>query len=352
MKAGPSERVSLRAIAEEAGVSRMTVSRALRRQTSVPSATGRRIRAIAQRLGYQPDPALTRLMATIRVRRRDGAREVLAYLTAHDERWGWRRHRSQRLCFEGAARRAAELGYKLEEFWANEPRMTDSRLSRILWTRGIEGVIVAPLPAPRPAFQDFRWEYFSAVEIGYSLAEPALHRVCSHHVQGMLLLAERLRAAGYRRIGLALSRELDQRVHHHWRAGHLAAQSLRGEGTERMFVGDDWTLPAFQTWLERHRPDVIVTIGPQVGAWLRELGRSVPRDIGLAHADIALGGAGATGIDQGLGLIGAASIDLLASLIHHRERGVPAVPRVTMIEGRFVAGRTATGPADAPAGGS
>lgn len=335
------ERVPLRAIAEQAGVSRMTVSRALRHDPAIPSVTARRIREIAQRLGYRPDPALTRLMTALRERRRAGAPSVLAYLTAHEERGGWRWHPSQRLCFEGAARRATELGYKLEEFWAGEPGMTNARLSQIIWARGIEGVIVAPLPAPRPAFPDFDWTLFSGVEIGYSLAQPALHRVCSHHVQGILLLAEKLRAAGYRRVGLALSRELDERVHHHWRAGYLAAQSLGGGEADLMFVAEDWNRAAFARWLQARQPDALVTIGPQVGAWLEALGLRVPHDLGLAHVDVALGGPDATGIDQNIGLIGSAAVDLASSLIHHQERGVPAVPRVTMIEGTFVPGRTA-----------
>jgi LacI family transcriptional regulator len=341
MQDGPPERVSLRAIAEQAGVSRMTVSRALRRDPAVPSDTGRRVREIAQRLGYRPDPTLTRLMTALRERRRAGAPPVLAYLTAHEERAGWRWHPSQRRCFEGAARRATELGYKLEEFWAGEPGMTDARLSQIIWARGIEGVIVAPLPAPGRTFPDFNWALFSGVEIGYSLAQPALHRVCSHHVQGILLLTEKLRAAGYRRIGLAVSHNCDERVHHHWRAGYLAAQSLGGGNADLLCVTPDWNRAAFARWLQLRQPDALITIGPQVGAWLEALGFHVPRDLALAHLDVALGGPDATGIDQNVGLIGSAAVDLVGSLLHHQERGVPAVPRVTMIEGTFVPGRTA-----------
>jgi LacI family transcriptional regulator len=337
-----AERIPLRLIAEKANVSRMTVSRALRDSPAVSRATRQRIQKIAQRLGYRPDPGLTRLLEAIRFRKQNRQPNVLAYLTAYDQRGGWRRHPTQRICFEGASRRAAECGYRLEEFWVMEPGMTDLRLSQIIRARGIEGVIIAPLPAPRLVLQKFCWEWFSAVEVGYSLALPALHRVCSHQFQSVMLLAEKLHAAGYQRIGLAMSRQHDERVHHHWRAGHLAAHSLWGVGDGRhlMFLSPDWSRDTFQQWLKRCRPDAIITIGPSVGEWLAELDWRVPRDLGLANVDVALDAPGVTGIDQSPQLIGSAAIDLLLSLIQHHERGVPAVPRVTKVQGTFVPGRT------------
>jgi LacI family transcriptional regulator len=107
-----------------------------------------------------------------------------------------------------------------------------------------------------------------------------------------------------------------------------------------MFLTSDWNCAAFGRWIERQRPDVVITIGPTVGTWLKELGLRVPRDIGLANVDVALDTPGTTGIDQSPRIIGAAAIDLLISLIHHHERGVPAVPRVTKVQGTFFAGKT------------
>jgi hypothetical protein len=61
----------LRDVAQAAGVSAMTVSRALRRPDRVAPATGRKIRKLAQKMGYQPDPHLVALaMYRQRLRRR------------------------------------------------------------------------------------------------------------------------------------------------------------------------------------------------------------------------------------------------------------------------------------------
>jgi len=342
MESTPNDRIPLREIADKAKVSRMTVSRALRDEPAIAADTRRRIQKIAKQLGYRPDPHLSRLMGTIRARKEGRLTNVIAYLTAYDQRAGWKKHPSQRICWESATRRAADGGYRLEEFWAKEPGMTDARLSEIIRARGIDGVVIAPLPAPQPIFQDFRWEYFSVVGIGYSLAQPAFHRVCSHHFQSVMLLAEKLNAAGYRRVGLAMNLQNDERVHHHWRAGHLVTQSLHGAeiAPDSMFLTADWNCAALGFWIKRYRPDAIITIGPQVGTWLGELGLRVPRDIGLANVDVALDSPGTTGIDQSLHLIGATAIDLLVSLIYHHEKGVPAVPRVTKVQGTFLPGST------------
>lgn len=337
-----TDRVPLRVIAEKSKVSRMTVSRALRDDPSISRTTCQRIQKLAKQLGYRPDPELGRLMETIRLKRQGGLPNVIAWLTTHDKRSGWREDHTMRICFDSAAQQAASNGYKLQEFWAKEPGITDKRLSEIIRARGISGVIVAPLPSPQLVFQDFEWDWFSAVEIGYSLASPPLHRVCGHHFESMLLLTQKLYESGYRRVGMAMKLQDDQRGHHHWRGSHLAAQSLWTGSVEPglLFLPNDWHYDAFAQWLRKNRPDAIVAFGPQVGTWLEKLGLQVPADIGLANVDVRMDGDATTGIDRNPRLVGAAAIDLLISLIRNNERGVPAVPRVTKVQGTFVQGVT------------
>jgi LacI family transcriptional regulator len=46
------------------------------------------------------------------------------------------------------------------------------------------------------------------------------------------------------------------------------------------------------------------------------------------------------GIYQNSEVIGKAAVQLLISLIHHNERGIPAVCRETLVEGRWQDGST------------
>ena len=52
----PPVRLTMRKLAASAGVSHVTVSRALRNDPSISRATTRRIQALARRLGYRPNP--------------------------------------------------------------------------------------------------------------------------------------------------------------------------------------------------------------------------------------------------------------------------------------------------------
>ena len=61
-------RVSLRAISEKTGVTRMAVSLALRGKPGVSAATREKVAAAARELGYAPDPEVSKLMAHIRSR--------------------------------------------------------------------------------------------------------------------------------------------------------------------------------------------------------------------------------------------------------------------------------------------
>ena len=57
------ERVTLRDIARRAGVSHMTVSRALRNEGSISAERRAEIMRIAREMGYEPDPFLSALVA-------------------------------------------------------------------------------------------------------------------------------------------------------------------------------------------------------------------------------------------------------------------------------------------------
>ncbi|WP_043586830.1 LacI family DNA-binding transcriptional regulator [Geminisphaera colitermitum] len=336
-------RISLKTVAEAAGVSRMTVSLALRNHPALAAGTRARVCKIAQKLGYRPDPEIGRVMSEIRSRRCIHKPSTIAYVTAHERHDEWKRSPTYFAYYEGAARRAEACGYHLEAFWAREKGMTPRRLSEVIHNRGINGVIVSPFPYRRPPFEGFCWDYFSAVALGYSLEQPELHRACNHQFRSMQLLVSELYRRGYRRIGFAMEEDMDNRVCHNWRGGFMSdAASLPGWPVVPFLLHADWTRERFARWLEAEKPDVVVTTGAGVEDWLAELGLRAPRDIGLAVVDLAplLAERRITGIHQNTPQVGAAGVDLLISLMNSNERGVPETPRILMVEGKFVQGET------------
>src|SRR5690349_594102 len=127
---------TLQTIANAAGVSRMTVSRALRNDPVLPRQTRERIQKLARELGYRPNPLVATLMSQVRAARVPRQTLTIAHVTTTYPPGEWRRYFFTRECIEGATARAAEQGFTLEEFCIKEPGMTSRRMSQILRTRG------------------------------------------------------------------------------------------------------------------------------------------------------------------------------------------------------------------------
>lgn len=328
--------VTMGDIARCAGVSQTAVSLAFRHDASIPVPTRRRIQETARKLGYRPHAAISTLMAQIRARRPVKFQSVLAAITT----WGSRQEREQHLTWklqwEGAQRRAAELGYSLEEFWVADPAMTTRRLSTILRTRNIDGVIVFPVNRPAPL--NLPWDQVAAITVGYTLEAPLLHRVATSHYDAVLIALERLRTRGYRRIGLVLDGQMNDRGHRQW----LAAFSAFGVEPGRAASTAIADLPAadprtrLQRWVAAYQPDAILVGGSYpIRRWLEEFGLLAPEHVGLVRLAHLLPDEGCSCIDESWSLVGAAAVDLLVGQLHRGERGIPASPLVTLLRGTW-----------------
>ncbi len=327
-------------LAREAGVTQATVSLALRRHPDVSAGTCERIQAIAQRLGYCPDPYLAGLSAYRKSRRPVKFQASLAWLSNYPEGETWRNFPAFRGYYDGANTRARELGYRLEEFRLQTRGMTCARMEQILSARNIGGILVAPQPRAGMKLA-FPFDRFSAVTFGYTLAEPQLHIAALHTYRSMEMAFRRLVALGYRRPGLALAAESDRRADRNWSAAFWSEQrELPEKHRLPLLLGQPLERKTFLTWFKRHRPDVVLAIWPEVRDWLREAGVDVPAQVGFALLTVPDSGALYSGIWENPNLIGAKAVEFLIDLVHRSERGQPDVPLCMLVAGTWVEGRT------------
>ena len=341
-----SRHVSLQIIAQRSGVSRMAVSLALRGRPGVSPATRRRVVAVAQKLGYIPDPELGKLMARMRQKIAKEVQSCLAFLIPGVAEEGRIISLTEKRYLEGARQRAGEYGYRLEEFPMNPREIPLARLTSILWNRGIEGLIFAPLQQRLSGDSSRRIEMdlgkFSAVEISETIESPDLDRATSDPYAAMVRVLEELHQLGYRRPGLVLEEALDFRVGGKWTAAFW-----------RMTRGDAEMPPPylvavprqadFDRWLERNRPDAVISVDRLGLRLLQGRGAKIPDQVGYASLD--LDGdlpefPEASGIDQNSRLVGAAAVDLLVAAIQRGQKGVPVHPVRTMVEGSWRKGRS------------
>jgi LacI family transcriptional regulator len=221
-----------------------------------------------------------------------------------------------------------------------EPGMTPERMTQILLTRSIHGLIVAPLPVAHGEL-DLHWENFSAVTFGYSLTKPLLHRAVNHQFRSMRLAMRELRDLGYQRLGLALPSSLNERVDRQWVASFLVEQLQLGHSVP-LFVPEDpqWNFDNFRKWFETQKPDAVISHEEVAYDWLKRLGAHVPDDVAFAHLNCSDQGGEFAGIYQNGPTIGSAAVDFLIGMIQRNERGVPTLPHSLLIEGTWVAGKT------------
>lgn len=133
----PSQRVTLKQIAQAAGVARSTVSKALKDSSEISVAQRRRIQSIAAEMNYRPDPALAALAAYRTGTRSTVKYEKLAFVTARPERFETIEGSLPWHQFQAAKSEAATLGYELELFYLGRSKREAARLSRVLQSRGI-----------------------------------------------------------------------------------------------------------------------------------------------------------------------------------------------------------------------
>jgi LacI family transcriptional regulator len=332
-------RPTLRDIARKAGCHYSTVSLALRNHPRIPLRTQERIREIAGQLGYRTDAMLAALCAYREMKRPLKEKGVIAWLTNHESAKGWAASACNRDYFQGASARAAERGYRLEEFWLNAHGMDARRISKIFWARGIQGVLLPP--QERLGGIDLDWKNLSAVTFGYTLTHPRLHLVSNHEYRTMGTLFLELNRRGYRRVGLVNLRNQDERVDHNWLAAYLVEQNrLCADQAIPPLILENWNDQDFLSWVDRYRPDVIVTKLAEVLTSLKRASYRVPEDIGVAYHSLDEGRLGLSGMKKNSFQIGVMAVDLLVDMLHRNERGIPARAYLLMVEGTWYEGCT------------
>lgn len=360
MNDSPARRVTLADIARKAGVHVTTVSLALRNHPRLPETTRSRIQKLAREMAYAPDPFLRALVAYRgRVMERRNA-PTLAYVTNWTSRFGWKKTTAHPDFHAGATAKAKELGYSLEHFWLGEEGMTQGRLSQILYSRGISGLIIASHSREMGDVLDFDWQNFSAVKIDYFPHRPVLHNVTNNQCDIIRLAMHHVMEMGYRRVGFVMHRGWDHAVDHLWMAGFLCEQQMLAardripahlfpepEPVERWLSESQAEVApdpaAFAAWYRKHEPEVIISSRPFVQPVFDQLKLKVPRDV--AFVDVFLDDfSGATaGVRQNHSEVGAIAVEILAGQLQHNKYGVPEIPTTTFVEGTWFDGRTCPG---------
>lgn len=326
----------MRQIAAAAGVSVMTVSRALRNSPLITDAVKRLVKETARKLGYRPDAQIAKLMSHIRQRHKPALAASLAAITSIDEADEPHGLTKTRL---NAQMRAEELGYRLEVFRVETPAQFNRQLQRTLSNRGIEGVLLLQMHARTDMADFLNWDKFSTVVASASVTGPDFPRIGINHFHNAGILCAQLAAKGCKRIGFVGSETFDVRTGHAF-VSAVARQNMAGGITPLsplLVAGSEYPAEGeFTRWLKREKPDAIIVPGTAVFLFLSEKLRSTTgRRPLFACTNINTASAKLPGIDERHEIVGRTAIDVLTGLINRNEKNQRTLHANTLINGRW-----------------
>lgn len=335
-------RPRMRDVAERAGVSTTTVSLALRNAPSISDETRSRVRRAADELGYHPDPLLDAFnehRASIQVGRRK-----LSVAFIMDARKPWRTNNAyhcDRLRWEGMQEEAALREIHLERI-VKEPEMNCARLNSILMNRGINGVIVAPFTSQTEQLE-LDWQCLSAVKIESAHLRPPIDIVMSDPRLAVELCITKLRALGYRRIGLATWINDELRLERSHVAGlHVEQTKIpKNDRVAPLIFSDeqidhlDELLPK---WMQECKIDAVVSNWNNLHAIIQPRGNSA---VAFASLDVNPDVRSMAGVVQNHRWVGRRALEQLSVLMRSNQRGVPVRQAITLIPGFWRDGETA-----------
>lgn len=328
--------VSMETLARRAGVSRSTVSRALRSNPRLRPETRERIQRMAAEMGYRPDPmlsALVSLRGNGPVLRENGS--VIACVTHTGATDG----RVPRM-LAALRTHCAAAGYRIEEFPLSRYG-SERRLHEVLWNRGVSGVVVIAniLGINLDAVVRDR---LPAVVCGYHPQSiPGYHVVADNHFNTVRMAYDRLKAEGIDRVGNILcgcymdgDRIRDGAVRHFRRNAGSASAVIPVLYTELTGKDLEAEREVILRWYEAHRPDAVVGLFSRYYFRMLEAGIRIPEDVrfialtdlqppecrrvaaagirGMAHAEVA--------------------VELIQSEIRKFHRGRPSTPCSVYVE--------------------
>ncbi len=330
-------------IAEEAGVSKSAVSRALLGQGDVSPATRKKVEAAAQKLGYVAN-AVARSLVSARTRTlgvvlRDARKPYYSFLQASMQE------------------RAAERGYRLVTTTNSGDLEVEDAIREItnLISLQVDGILIAPARLPTDKFLPFL-SRVPIVVAGRRETAPGLDSVASDDWDGGQSLARHLLQLGHRHIAVLLvDQEYSQRYH---TRGKAMISAISEAGAYPLVWHTHTDLAADQVVsASRDLADVTALMCPTDGAAMDVLEtlRLVSPEGTIRHSVTGYGGYGPLAAPY-LGLstfrdpqeeIGHAAVDLLADKIDGRTTH----DRSVTLRGVVVPGRTVF-PPTLPAGGS
>lgn len=269
----PAAYVSIRELANRLGISKGTVSLALNDSPRVKESTVKRVKAAAKAAGYQRNAMVSTMMSSMRKSAMGRFREVVALLNGNKDKDAFKNHPTLPQYKAGIDEEAAELGFKIDEFWLLDPQLTRKKLSAILHARGIRGCIIMG-HTEEGVFEPYSkiWDDFKIVSVGISVHNPAYELVSSNQFEVAKATVENLYKMGFRRPAFIVDERIDGMVDGRFYGGFFRAQFEMPRSSRIDPFTENLDSPTYYEnlvkYIGREEPDVLIYMLGKTGDFL------------------------------------------------------------------------------------
>lgn len=340
-------RATLKDVAKDTGYHITTISLALRGHASIPAETRLLIETAAKRMGYQRNAvfhALSRFRQQGRVR---APSPRIAYLENFGAGSGLKRPAHLHAMLEGARKQAELLGYQLDVLAVGEDDLDARGVSQYLRTHSITGVVMGGF-LPGYAEIALNWDELAVAKIHSRHTEPDVTVVANDHIREVRLAFSRLRALGYKRIGIAIGRADEDACGHRHTAGYLMEEAsippeqrvppmLFPYNSDTVAVGG-----LIARWVRRHTVDVVLCNWNTIPQMLEREKLSVPDEVACACLCLCGPISGKlAGIRPHLDLVGERAVSIVVSQLKSGQLGLPESPSSLYVQSNWQDGPSA-----------
>ena len=215
----------LKDIAERAGISKAAVSFALSGSTKVSEKTRRKIRALANKFGYKPNPIVSSVMSQIKNGGEKKFLETIVLINANKSKDAPKKYPIFSKYIDGVRSESAEIGYAVYEIWLHEKSLNAQRLETILDSRGIRGGIIVGHAddTTLPPFFSNIWTKFKFVSAGIRTRNPVFDFISADKFLIAHFATTNIIRSGYKRPALVIDEHIDEVVEGRFIGGFLRA---------------------------------------------------------------------------------------------------------------------------------
>lgn len=331
--------VSMRDLAEIAGVSVMTVSRALKNNPKISEGTRASIQKLAKEKGYRVNPLVSAQMASIKARKLSKYQATIGLILNTPDEGVWV---GVKRVINGVKKACDDMDFAYDVFDLANEELSPRTLERILRSRGILALIETPASKDLSHY-GLDFSNLIVVSSNPGRLPQTFHRVTPDHYGNMDMLLRHLADAGFRRLGLMIPQEVDTRINYLWSSRFLAFQQREKLGNVPPFMPENtssFEVEPFRKWFDRYHPDVLIVSSQELFQtdFFESAGIEIPGDVEVVKVNINDLSRGFSGVDMMSEEVGAECVRLTSQLLYQNEFGVPKNPISVLLPGRMVEG--------------